>query len=82
MNSSADSLGMLTRRQAIRRTVVFSTALLTARWAGPLAAQLPIAGSPGGGMDLLAFGDWGTGSQPQKEVAAQMAAFARKLAVP
>ena len=33
-------------------------------------------------MDLLAFGDWGTGGKAQREVAAQMAAFATKLAAP
>ena len=82
MPFSSNRPEMLTRRQAIRRTVVFSTALLAARWVGPLAAQLPTAGSPAGGMDLLAFGDWGTGDQPQRDVAAQMAAFARKLPAP
>ena len=81
MKSSPDRSELLTRRQAIGRTLVFSTALLSARWVRSLAAQTPAA--PGaGGMHLLAFGDFGTGNDAQAAVAAQMAAFAGKLGAP
>ncbi len=82
MKSSPDRPGLLSRRQAIRRTLVFSTALMSARWAGAVAAQLPVTGSPQNGLHLLAFGDFGTGSPAQAAVAAQMAAFAGKLGAP
>lgn len=69
---------MLTRRQAIRNTLVFSSALLTARWAGLARAAQPGAD----GMHLLALGDFGMGDKHQAAVAAAMTAFARKLNQP
>ncbi len=73
---------LVTRRQAIRQTRVFSTALLTARWAGSLAAQSPATAFPAGGIHLLAFADFGSGNNAQATVAAGMAAFARTLGAP
>lgn len=74
---------LLNRRQAIRRTLVFSTALLSARWVETLAAQLPAAGPTAkGGIHLLAFADFGYGNKAQATVAAGMAAFAATLGAP
>lgn len=72
----------LTRREAIKKTFVFSTALLTPEWMQRLAAQLPATNFPGPGIHLLAFGDFGTGNAHQTAVAVQMAAFARQLNAP
>lgn len=82
MKSSPISSALLTRRQAIRRTVVFSSALMSAHWVRPLAAQLPVSGSLERGIHLLAFGDWGTGDKSQAAVAVQMAAFAKRVGAP
>ncbi len=68
----------ISRRQAIRNTLVFSTALLASRWTNLTLAQ-PTAGP---GMDLLAVGDFGTGNKHQTEVARAMGAFARGLPAP
>lgn len=70
----------VTRRQAIRATLVFSTALLAPRWTPSAEAQA--AAIPGPGLDLLAVGDFGSGNQHQTDVAAAMGAFARKLSTP
>lgn len=72
----------LTRREAVKKTLVFSSALLATGWASRLAAQLSAADFTGKGMHLLAFGDYGFGNDSQRAVAGQMAAFARKLNAP
>jgi hypothetical protein len=70
----------ITRRAAIKRTIVFSTSLLTADWFSRLQAQEPdISGK---GLHLLAIGDFGSGNANQRAVAKQMAAFAKKLGAP
>jgi tartrate-resistant acid phosphatase type 5 len=69
----------ITRREAIRKTVVFSTALLAAGWLPRLRAQIP---SSSDGIHLLVFGDFGSKDEHQIAVARQMAAFAKKLGHP
>lgn len=70
----------ITRREAIRRAVVFSSGAWAAtRFGGTLQAK-ETAAKLGNGMHLLAFGDFGTkGNEAQTSVANQMAAFARSL---
>lgn len=84
MEYSLGQSGLINRREAIRRTVVFSTGLLAARWAGAAGAQgtPPAAGFPAGGMHLLALADFGYGNKAQAAVAAGMATFARGLGAP
>lgn len=72
----------ITRREALKKTVIFSTGLLAAgRWTS-LIAQEPVTRFAEKGMHLLALGDYGTGNANQRAVAAQMATFARKLDSP
>lgn len=71
----------LTRREAIKKTVLFSSGLLAAGWLERLAAE-PRAEFSDKGLHFLAFGDFGSGNEHQEEVADQMAAFAKKLAAP
>ncbi|MBS0658765.1 MAG: metallophosphoesterase [Verrucomicrobia bacterium] len=69
----------ITRREAIRRTLLFSSSLLAANWlpAGPAATDF----GPDG-MHLLAFGDFGSKNENQAAVAQAMARFARQLRRP
>lgn len=60
----------ISRREAIRRSLLFSAALLTPSWIDSLPAQI-LSSSPGI-IDLLGWGDWGNGSPSQKAVAAQI----------
>jgi len=72
----------ISRREAIRKTVCFSSAL----FAGNLLARAGVQpGPPGlnaGGLHLLAFGDFGSANQEQADVANQMSAFAKNLNAP
>jgi 3',5'-cyclic AMP phosphodiesterase CpdA len=71
----------LSRREMLRRSVIFSTGALAARPLGKLAAAAE--GFAEGGMHLLAFGDYGTkGNGDQIAVARAMEAFAQKLGKP
>jgi tartrate-resistant acid phosphatase type 5 len=72
----------LTRREALKKTVLFSTSLLAAGWLNRLSAQPPQTGFPEKGLHFLAIGDFGSGNQHQVAVAAQMAAFSKKLDTP
>ena len=69
----------LTRRDALKKTVLFSTSVLTAGWLGKLSAQPPRTEFPEKGLHFLALGDFGSGNAHQAAVAAQMAAFTKKL---
>ncbi len=80
MNDSPSTDNLITRREAIRKTVVFSTAMLVAGWLPRLHAQPPLASA--NGIHLLAVGDFGTKEGGQVAVARQMAAYARKLGQP
>ena len=83
MISPFDRAGV-TRRQAIRKTLVFSTAMLASRWAEFAGAQPAAtdAAAQTGGMHLLAVGDFGSVNKHQSDVAQAMGAFARKLPAP
>lgn len=74
--------GGMTRREALRKTVLFSTGLAAAAWLRPAKAQEPITNLPKNGLHFLAVGDFGTGNEHQKAVARQMAAFSSKLGSP
>src|SRR5215207_2408634 len=80
---SSDINSPISRREAIRRTVVFSAgALLAGRtgFAKPTPANSSFAGK---GMHLLALGDYGTrGDANQVAVATGMAKFAKSLDQP
>lgn len=70
----------ITRREAIRRAVVFSSGAWAAtRFGGVLQAK-ETAAKLSNGMHLLALGDYGTkGNNAQTSVAKQMAKFAASL---
>lgn len=72
----------ITRRDALKRTVIFSTGLLTARWLGSWQAHSAETKFPDDGLNFLALGDYGTGNDRQKAVAQQMAKFTKKLNKP
>lgn len=76
------SKSLITRREALRRWVIFSTGLLAARGLASLQAAAPANSFPDEGLDLLAIGDFGSGSANQALVAKQMAAFAKSLNKP
>ncbi len=81
MKSSQNNIG-LTRREAIKRTVVFSSGLFLADWLNPLQAKPAVTEFGDKGIHLLAMGDFGSGNANQTAVANQMAAFAKKLNTP
>src|SRR5688500_18917360 len=70
----------ITRREAIRRAVVFSTGAGSAGRLGVLRADAPQKAFGNEGMHLLALGDWGMKANAgQVAVARQMGAFAKSL---
>ncbi len=72
----------ITRREAIRRAVIFSSGAWAATRFGALQAK-EAAASLEGGVHLLALGDYGTkGNEAQISVAKQMATFADGLGQP
>src|SRR5437899_2661846 len=73
---------LLSRREALRRTVLFSTGLMAANWASSIRAATATTRFVDDGLDLLAIGDYGTGNANQAAVAKQMAMFAQKLDKP
>jgi tartrate-resistant acid phosphatase type 5 len=77
---NSQDLPRITRRHAIKKTVLFSTTLLAAGWlrAEPKKPKTDFRK----GMHFLAMGDFGSGNANQRAVAAQMAAFAKKLDAP
>jgi hypothetical protein len=72
----------INRREALKRTVVFSTGLLTAGWLGSLQSRAAETKFSKDGLHFLAMGDYGTGNDRQRAVAQQMAKFAKKLNAP
>lgn len=76
------SNSLLSRREALRRTVLFSTGLMAANWTSSIRAVTATTRFNDDGLDLLAIGDFGTGKANQVAVAKQMAAFAQKLDKP
>jgi hypothetical protein len=72
----------ITRRDAIRKTVCFSSAMLAGNLISRLSAQQKPFPASGGGLHLLAFGDFGSANQEQIAVAKQMSVFAKDLDAP
>jgi hypothetical protein len=72
----------LTRREAIKKTILFSTGLLTAGQFSLLSAEKPKTEFPDKGLHFLAIGDFGSGNGHQVAVASQMAKFAQTLNAP
>ena len=70
---------LFSRREALRRTVLFSTGLMATGWLPSVRGAAPLTRYADDGLDLLAIGDYGTGNAHQVAVANQMAAFAQKL---
>jgi len=71
----------ISRRDALRKTVWFSSALLAANVSSRITAQQRPAASAGG-LHLLAVGDFGSANKEQIDVANQMSAYAKDLKVP
>ena len=72
----------MTRREALRKSVLFSTGLLAAGWLGQAKAREPITQLSPDGLHFLTVGDYGTGNDSQRAVARQMAEFSGKLGSP
>jgi tartrate-resistant acid phosphatase type 5 len=72
----------MTRREALKKTILFSTAVFAAGLPFQGKAREPITNFPDQGLDFLAFGDFGSGNESQKLVAGQMAGFTAKLGRP
>ncbi len=73
----------MSRREAIRRAVVFSTGALAAGRMDVLRAEAPRTAFDPQGMHLFALGDYGMkGNADQNAVAKRMAAFAKSLDKP
>jgi tartrate-resistant acid phosphatase type 5 len=70
----------ITRREALRRTVIFSAGAIIAGRTGITRAAPAATKFDGQGMHLLALGDYGSkGNSNQTAVAKRMAAFAKTL---
>ncbi|MEO5713066.1 MAG: metallophosphoesterase [Luteolibacter sp.] len=72
----------ISRREAIRKTVCFSSALFAGNLLSRVSAQSTPPSANAGGLHLLAFGDFGSANQEQADVAIQMSAFAKNLNTP
>lgn len=72
----------ISRREAIRKTVCFSSALFAGNLLPRASALTPLPANKAGGLHLLAFGDFGSANQEQVDVAKQMSAFAKNLNAP
>ena len=83
MPTTPTTAAPITRREALRRTVLFSTAALTAGQRGLLRAAPAETTFTESGLHLLALGDYGTkGDKNQTAVAQAMAKFAKSLNQP
>src|SRR6185369_340449 len=83
-SSEFDALSApITRREALRRTVVFSTGVLLAGRQAFAKPTPPATNFGGEGIHLLALGDYGTGgNESQIAVANRMATYAKSLDKP
>src|SRR5262249_10464003 len=82
--SESDTISApITRREALRRTVIFSAGALLASRQAFAKRTLPTTKFEGQGIHLLAFGDYGAkGNESQTTVAARMSNFAKSLDQP
>lgn len=69
----------VTRRDALKAGLVFSSGFLAPGWQGLARAAGPRLAFGGKGMHFLAVGDYGTGKEAQVKVAKAMNEFAGKL---
>ena len=72
----------ISRRDAIRKTVCYSSAMFAGNLLSRVGAQPSFPIAPAGGLHLLAVGDFGSANQEQIDVANQMSAFAKSLNTP
>jgi hypothetical protein len=72
----------INRREALKRTLIFSTGLLAAGQFARLRADPPATDFSGDGIHLLAIGDFGSGNSHQAAVARRMAEFSKELSGP
>ena len=72
----------MTRREALKKSLLFSTGLLVSGQFAQLRASPPATDFSGAGIHLLAIGDFGSGNSHQSAVARRMADFAKKLKSP
>ena len=72
----------ITRRDALKTTLLFSSNLIAGGLMGRLGAVEPEKRFAPGGIDLLAVGDYGTNNDNQRQVAKQMASFTKALGRP
>lgn len=80
MSTPASTSSQITRREALRRTVVFSATALAAGQSSLLRAAPAKTKFADQGLNLLALGDYGTkGDENQTAVAQAMAKFAKSL---
>src|SRR6478609_4074331 len=77
-----DDSQAITRREAIKKTILFSSSVLAMTGAWNIQAQSPTADFADNGLDFLAIGDFGTGNVNQRAVAYAMTEFAKKLKHP
>jgi len=73
---------LVTRREAIKKTILFSTGLLATRSFNLLSAEKPATKFSSKGVHFLAIGDFGSGNAHQTVVARQMGEFSKKLGEP
>jgi tartrate-resistant acid phosphatase type 5 len=73
---------LLTRREALKKTLLFSTGILAASRFNSSAGEKAVTDFSSKGLHFLAIGDFGSGNGHQVAVASQMATFAQKLNAP
>jgi tartrate-resistant acid phosphatase type 5 len=74
--------GAITRRDALRKTILFSSGLMASGWLSRANAQEPTTSFSKKGLHFLALGDFGTGNENQGIISRQMATFSKKLDAP
>jgi tartrate-resistant acid phosphatase type 5 len=72
----------ISRREAIKKTILFSSGVLAMTSTWNVRAQTPKVEFVDKGLDFFALGDFGTGNVNQRAVAFAMADFAKKLKRP
>lgn len=79
-NTLHDYTGKISRREALRRTVVFAAGAAVAGRGAALRAEPVVTEFGGVGLNVLAVGDYGTqGNASQRSVAGAMARFSKAL---
>ena len=81
MQTSLD-LSSLSRRDALKAGLIFSSGLLTGSWTGSAKAAEPKMDFGKDGLHFLAVGDYGSGNDAQRKVAQRMNEFVGSLGTP